>query len=126
MIELLAGALTGSDFAFETDSKDPEWFGPTPNGELVIAFDPRRFGAPASPTNRGETLLRKVEALGSNVRLPGARRAAHRAKLEDEGAAARVHVDGKLLEEISRIIDGGWPTTQGYVPPRAPPAHPQS
>jgi len=116
MVELLAGALTGSALAVETAAEDPDWYGPTSNGELILAFDPSRFSLPSDSTShtaleRAESLLQRVESLAG--RLPGARRAKNRAAADE--ATAEVRVDRALHDEILSIIDGGLPTSQAYV-----------
>ena len=43
-VELLAGALTRSPLGIEALAAEPDWFGPTRHGELLLALDPAAFG----------------------------------------------------------------------------------
>ena len=132
MVELLCGALAGGNFGFEAHASDPDWYGPTCNGELLIAFDPARFGG--APAARGEALLTKLEAMGGGVRLPGSRRLRARGSAEAEAdesqsqpphdgeqqrqherASGPIEVEARLLEEIEHIIAGGMPWSQAYA-----------
>ena len=96
MVELLCGALVGGAFAFEASSfLDAE--GPPPEvAQLLIAFDAGAFGAAAA--DRVAEMAIAVEA-ESGTRLPGARRAALRARGEAEGLS----VDPVLRAEIERL-----------------------
>ena len=39
VVELLAAALTRSPLALEAAVADPDWYGPTRNGQLLLALD---------------------------------------------------------------------------------------
>ena len=95
MVELLAVALTGSNFGWEASSFfDAK--GPPPHvGQMFLAFDPSAFAADASV--RAEVLF---QAMGSQagVRLPGDRRFDLRAKAKADG----IEVPDALLAEIER------------------------
>ena len=50
MVELLTGGLMGDLFSYEAGQQDNADGGPPPGGELILAFDPARFGdAPGTP-----------------------------------------------------------------------------
>ena len=95
MVELLAVALTGSNFGWEASSFfDAK--GPPPHvGQLLIAFDPAAFSAHAK--GRAEMAFRAI-AGQAGARLPGERRVKLRAKAQAEG----VDVPDALLAEIAR------------------------
>lgn len=94
MVELLAAGLTGANFAAEASSfLDAE--GPPPGtGQLIIALDPEAVGGPDAVT-RFAVLATSVEEQPA-ARLPGARRAALRARAEAEG----IEVADALLAQI--------------------------
>jgi (2R)-3-sulfolactate dehydrogenase (NADP+) len=95
MVELLAVALTGSNFGWEASSFfDAK--GPPPHvGQLLLAFDPGAFTAHAKA--RAEVMFRAI-AGQAGARLPGERRLKLRAKAQAEG----VEVPDALLAEIER------------------------
>jgi len=98
MVETLAVALTGANFAFEASSfLDAE--GPPPGaGQLLIAIDPAGFAGAETFANRLATLATAIEeAEGS--RLPGTKRIA----LREKAVASGVTVDAKLLADISAL-----------------------
>lgn len=80
MVELLAAGLTGGHYAFEAssflDTKGP----PPGTGQLIIAFDPCKFGGSVGHIER-----MFVEAHGDHVRLPGERRQQNRKRAEADG-----------------------------------------
>lgn len=86
MIELLCGALTGSNFGYEGSSFFEPTGAPPEVGHLILAIDPAVFGGAATALTRGEAIF--AEILGEpGTRLPGNRR------LERRAAAARDGVD---------------------------------
>lgn len=100
MIELLAGALIGDltsadSLAFDAGA------GATPcHGELLLAFDPQRFGG--DDFERGQ---QRAEALfsaitGQGARLPSQRRFAARQRSQAEG----VWVERSLLRDIEGLL----------------------
>ena len=97
-IELLACALTGAAFGFESDSFFVEEGKPTRIGHGFLAIDP---GALAGR----EVFLERVETLvgamldDPGVRLPGARRVAQREKAR----AAGIAVPAELLARIRAL-----------------------
>ncbi len=95
MVELLAGGLTGANFAAEASSfLDAE--GPPPGtGQLIVAFDPAAFG---SDPVRFAALASSIERQ-AGARLPGKRRLDARAR----AASAGLSVDDALLKEIAKL-----------------------
>jgi (2R)-3-sulfolactate dehydrogenase (NADP+) len=95
MVELLAVALTGSNFGWEASSFfDAK--GPPPHvGQMLLAFDPGAFAADAAA--RAEALFQAMAAQ-SGVRLPGERRFALRKRAQADG----IELPDTLLAEIER------------------------
>jgi (2R)-3-sulfolactate dehydrogenase (NADP+) len=102
MVEVLAGALTGSHFGFEASSfLDAE--GPPPHvGQLFLVLDPS-FAAGFG--ERVEALCRAILA-EPGVRLPGDRRLATRARLAREGIAIPEALMRDLLSRAGRPAPG--------------------
>ncbi|MBM3571160.1 MAG: Ldh family oxidoreductase [Alphaproteobacteria bacterium] len=86
MVELLAAALTGSQFGYEASS----FFtaeGPPPRvGQFFLAFDPRAFAGTADFGQRADMLFGEILAT-PGARLPGDRRLAVRARARAQGIA---------------------------------------
>jgi len=102
VVELLAVALTGSNFGWEASS----FFtadGPAPRvGQLLIAIDPGAFGPSAVTERRIADLCGAV--LGQRgARLPGDRRLALRVKAARDGIA----VPAALVADMRRRAAGG-------------------
>lgn len=93
-VEVLAAALTGSPFGFESPASGTL---PSKGGEFVMAIDPRRAGADVG--SRVEALVDAVHAAGSE-HLPGSRRHERRAKALAEGIRLDVH-SLEILERLS-------------------------
>ena len=95
MVELLAGGLTGANFATEASSfLDAE--GPPPGtGQLFVAIDANAFG---NALPRFAQMAREIESQ-EGARLPGARRLAVRAKAERDG----LQISDSLLAEINAL-----------------------
>ena len=85
MVELLAAGLIGQPFSVEAGREDNHDGGPPRGGVLLLAFDPARFGDAGGWLSHAESFLRELSDL-DEVRLPGARRAANRARIAREGA----------------------------------------
>lgn len=102
MVELLAAALTRSPLALEAAAADPDWYGPTRNGQLLLALDPAAFGDGGSDCN--DAFFERVEALCAalqqteGARLPGVRRAEARARAEREGVQVPVALHREAME----------------------------
>ena len=99
MVELLAVALTGSNFGWEASSFfDAK--GPPPHvGQMFLGLDVRAFSRDASA--RAEILFQAMTGQ-PGVRLPGDRRFALRKKAEADG----VEVPDPLMAEIERRAAG--------------------
>ena len=81
MVELLAGALIGDWTSTESQAFDAGAGAAPCHGELIVAFDPQRFGGDAEGVSAGQ---RSAEAMfaaitGQGARLPSQRRFAARA-----------------------------------------------
>jgi delta1-piperideine-2-carboxylate reductase len=85
MVELLAAGLIGQPFSFEAGEEDNRDGGPPRGGVLLIAMDPKKFGDAQGWLQHSESFLQRLSGL-DDVRLPGARRAANRARIAREGA----------------------------------------
>ena len=78
MVELMAGALVGDNFSYETAAKDNNDGGPPSGGEFIIAISPDK----TSGTNwqkHADEFFDKMKSF-DGVRLPGERR--HKNRLD--------------------------------------------
>lgn len=83
MIELLCGALTGSNFGYEGTSFFEAEGAPPRVGHMILLFDPARFGG-GDVAARGEEMFAQI--MGQpGARLPGERRRALKAAAERDG-----------------------------------------
>jgi delta1-piperideine-2-carboxylate reductase len=78
MVELLAGALIGENFSFETAAKDNNDGGPPSGGEFIIAISPEKISGKGWGKHADE-FFDKMKSMG-DVRLPGERR--HKNRLD--------------------------------------------
>jgi len=85
MVELLAAGLIGQPLSFEAGEEDNRDGGPPRGGVLLLAMDPQKFGDAEGWLQHSESFLQRLSGL-DDVRLPGARRAANRARIAREGA----------------------------------------
>ena len=85
MVELLAAGLIGQPFSFEAGEEDNRDGGPPRGGVLLLAMDPQKFGDTEGWLQHSESFLQRLSGL-DDVRLPGARRAANRARIARQGA----------------------------------------
>lgn len=100
MVELLCGALTGSNFGYEGTSFFEAEGAPPRVGHLILLFDPARFGG-GDVTGRGEEMFAQI--MGEpGVRLPGSRRQALKAAAQRDGLSLP---DG-LYAELTRRAAG--------------------
>lgn len=97
MVELLAGGLIGDLFSYEAGAKDNNDGGPPPGGELILAFDPARFGAGDGLSAHVEDFFRELKSQG-DIRLPGERRHRNRLRTPTEGIAVKAELHAKILE----------------------------
>jgi len=94
-VEVLAAALTGSVFGFESPANGTL---PSKGGEFLMVIDPRRAGADVGA--RVEPLVAAIHAAGSE-HLPGSRRHARRMEAEGQGIPLDAH-SLEILERLSR------------------------
>ncbi len=96
MVELLAGALVGGKFSYETSVDVGN--GPTlgRHSEVIIAIDPARFGGDGF-LDRGEELFDKILSQ-EGTRLPGERRFNNREITSREGVDVPQSLFDSLLE----------------------------
>lgn len=94
MVELMAAALTGSNFSFEASSFFTSTGGPPRVGQFFLLLDPCAFGGEGF-TRRAETLFEAVLAQ-PGTRLPGDRRLEERKRAQKNGIALPV----QLYEEL--------------------------
>ncbi len=102
MIELLAGALIGDLFSFESTERDTHGTGAPFGGEFIIAISPDHFHAGGDAPHafdRAELLFEKILAQ-DGTRLPSSRRFAARAATAREG----VSVNETLFNTIKGYI----------------------
>jgi len=78
MVELLAGALLGEWFSFETKENDNNDGGPPKGGEFILAISPERI-AGSGWDKHADQFFNKMSGM-DGVRLPGARR--HKNRLD--------------------------------------------
>ena len=94
-VELLACALSGAAFGFESDSFFTDEGKPTRIGQAFLAIDPEALAG-------REVFLERVEALvgamlaDQGVRLPGDRRRANRSRIAAEGIAIAADLAAKI------------------------------
>ena len=95
MVELMAGALVGDNFSYETAAKDNNDGGPPSGGEFIIAISPEKTSN-ANWDKHADEFFKKMKSLGS-VRLPGERR--HKNRL-DKGPR---NINKELLTKIKSL-----------------------
>ena len=78
MVELLAGALVGETFSYETAAKDNNDGGPPSGGEFILAISPEKIAGP-NWSEHSEKFFDKMKSM-DGVRLPGERR--HKNRLD--------------------------------------------
>ncbi len=78
MVELLAGALIGDNFSFETAAKDNNDGGPPSGGEFILAISPEKISG-SGWDNHADEFFNKMKSF-EGVRLPGERR--HKNRLD--------------------------------------------
>ncbi len=72
MVELLAGALVGETFSYETAEKDNKDGGPPSGGEFILAISPDKITS-SGWDKHSEQFFNKMKSM-DGVRLPGERR----------------------------------------------------
>ena len=78
MVELLAGALVGDNFSYETAAKDNNDGGPPSGGEFILAISPDKLSG-NDWNKHSEEFFDKMKSM-EGVRLPGERR--HKNRLD--------------------------------------------
>ena len=101
MVELLAAAVTGANFAREASSFFEGAGEPPGVGQLFIAVSPDAFAGRARVLERIEALTDAIEGDGG-ARLPGTRRLERRAEAERAGIA----VEDAVMAELRRLAAG--------------------
>ncbi len=94
MVEVLAAALTASNFGFEASSFFAAEGEPPGVGQFLVAINPQPFSGGAF-TERLETLLAAILDQ-PGTRLPGAQRLSRRAEARQNG----VHLSNELHDEL--------------------------
>jgi (2R)-3-sulfolactate dehydrogenase (NADP+) len=97
MVELLAAGLTGAKFGHEATSFLDAEGGPPETGQLLLALSPEALAGPGFVARLG--VLAEAILAQPGTRLPGASRAAKRAKAEAEGLA----VDDAVVKAIEAL-----------------------
>lgn len=100
MVDILAGALTGSNWSHESSSFGGNEGGPPAVGQLFIALSPAKTGGD-NLTQRIEELAAEVE--GQGARLPGDKRHALRRTAERDG----VEVPEELVAKLQGYANKG-------------------
>ena len=95
MVELLAGALVGDNFSYETAEKDNNDGGPPSGGEFILAISPDKLSNSDWDTHSSR-FFEKMKSMG-DVRLPGERR--HKNRL-DKGPR---HINEDLVNKIKSL-----------------------
>jgi (2R)-3-sulfolactate dehydrogenase (NADP+) len=98
MVEVMAAALAGANFAFEASSFFDDKGGPPGVGQVLFAIDPAAFSGTDPFLDRCAALAAAIEG-DPGARLPGSRRLMQREKAAREGVA----VDSELLAEVRRL-----------------------
>ena len=95
MVELLAGALVGDNFSFETAAKDNKDGGPPSGGEFILAMSPEKISGSGWDKHADE-FFNKMKSM-EGVRLPGERR--HKNRL-DKGPR---NINEELVNKIRSL-----------------------
>ncbi len=95
MVELLAGALVGDNFSYETAAKDNKDGGPPSGGEFILAISPEKI-AGAGWEKHSEEFFDKMKSF-DGVRLPGERR--HKNRLDKSPRK----INKELVEKIKNL-----------------------
>ena len=95
MVELLAGALVGENFSYETAAKDNNDGGPPSGGEFILAISPEKIAGP-DWVKHSDEFFKKMQSM-DGVRLPGERRHKNRLDLGPR------KINKELLEKIKSL-----------------------
>jgi delta1-piperideine-2-carboxylate reductase len=95
MVELLAGALVGDNFSFETAAKDNNDGGPPSGGEFILAISPEKISG-LGWDKHADKFFKKMSSM-AGVRLPGERR--HKNRLDKRPR----NINEELLNKIKSL-----------------------
>ncbi len=95
MVELLAGALVGDNFSYETAAKDNNDGGPPSGGEFILAISPDKLSGD-DWNKHSDKFFDKMKSM-DGVRLPGERR--HKNRL-DKGPR---NINEELVNKIKSL-----------------------
>jgi len=95
MVELMAGALVGDNFSFETAAKDKNDGGPPSGGEFILAISPEKTSG-SDWAKHSDEFFNKMKSM-DGVRLPGERR--HKNRL-DKGPR---NINEELVSKIKSL-----------------------
>ena len=95
MVELLAGALLGEAFSYETAAKDTNDGGPPAGGEFILAMSPDKISG-GDWNKHSDEFFNKMKSM-EGVRLPGERR--HKNRL-DKGPR---NINEELVNKIKSL-----------------------
>jgi len=95
MVELLAGALVGDNFSYETAAKDNTDGGPPSGGEFILAISPDKLSG-NNWDKHSDEFFNKMKSM-EGVRLPGERR--HKNRL-DKGPR---NINEELVNKIKAL-----------------------
>ncbi len=95
MVELLAGALVGDNFSYETAAKDNNDGGPPSGGEFILAISPEKLSE-NDWNKHSDEFFDKMKSM-DGVRLPGERR--HKNRL-DKGPR---NINEELVNKIKSL-----------------------
>ena len=98
MIEILAAAITGANFAYEADSFLDANGNPPNVGQLLIIIDPESMGSKKRFFNKIGSMIENI-LVQKNTHLPGSNRFKLREKATKEG----LNINNKILGEIEKI-----------------------
>src|SRR6185437_5740162 len=104
MIELLAGAMIGDAMSFDALAVDDGAGAPPLHGELILAFDPARFGTarPGANLEHAEELFARF-GQQQGARLPSERRYEARARSAEHGVLIPANVHRELLALLPSV-----------------------
>ena len=95
MVELLAGALLGEAFSYETAAKDSNDGGPPAGGEFILAMSPEKISG-SDWQKHSDEFFNKMKSM-EGVRLPGERRHKNRT---DKGPR---NINEELVNKIKSL-----------------------
>lgn len=100
MVELLCGALTGSNFGYQGSSFFEPTGAPPSIGHLILALDPQAFGGGLGFAARAEEMFKEI-LNQQGTRLPGERRLQRRA-----ASVEGIEIPDALAADLVQRADG--------------------